>query len=181
MSNPNIASRFDEIYNSTNKTVLAYITAKCRATDDIADVFQDTYLELYQVLKKRGADYITNETAFILWIAKRKLAKYYSLLRRLKIFVSMNGVDDDGETVDLTEFEIDSFEAEEFIVNKDLVLKAKQLINAKPNDVQKVFYLFYDVDLTIPQIAKSLSMSESSVKNKLYRTLKELREILKKE
>ncbi|MDR1674774.1 MAG: sigma-70 family RNA polymerase sigma factor [Oscillospiraceae bacterium] len=179
MSNPNIASRFDEIYDSTNKYVLAYITAKCRSTADIGDVFQDAYLELYQVLCKRGADYITNEKAFVLKIAKRKLARYYSLLERLKIFVFMNAVNGDGETADLTEFEADSFLTEEFVVNKDLVEKAKQLINAKSEDIQKVFYLFYDVDLTIPEISKAMSISEQNVKNKLYRTLKELREILK--
>ena len=55
MSNPNIASRFDDIYDSTNQAVLAFITAKCKNTADISDIFQDTYMELYQVLIKRGA------------------------------------------------------------------------------------------------------------------------------
>jgi DNA-directed RNA polymerase specialized sigma24 family protein len=36
----------------------------------------------------------------------------------------------------------------------------------------------YDVDLTIVEIAEVLSISESSVKNKLYRTLKEIRKLL---
>ncbi|MFQ9801920.1 MAG: sigma factor-like helix-turn-helix DNA-binding protein [Clostridia bacterium] len=35
--------------------------------------------------------------------------------------------------------------------------------------------MYYSLDLTIPEIAKQLSMSESNVKNKLYRTLKEMR------
>ena len=72
MSNPNTVSRFDDIYNSTNKSVLAFITAKCRNTADISDIFQDTYVELYQVLIKRGAEYITSEKAFVLKIKKQK-------------------------------------------------------------------------------------------------------------
>ncbi len=45
MVDPNITSRFNEIYDSTGKTVLAFVTAKCRNTADIQDIVQDTYVE----------------------------------------------------------------------------------------------------------------------------------------
>ncbi|NLZ56187.1 MAG: sigma-70 family RNA polymerase sigma factor [Clostridiaceae bacterium] len=178
MSNPNIASRFDEIYNSTNRAVLAFITAKCARTADINDIYQDTYMELYQVLRKRGVDYVTNEKALVLRIAKRKVARYYSLLERMRIFVSTNVVNEDGEEFELTDLEADAFLTEDFVVNQDLLESAKQLIQSKSEEIQKVFYLKYDVDLTISEIAQALSMSESNVKNKLYRTLRELRNLL---
>jgi RNA polymerase sigma-70 factor (ECF subfamily) len=179
MSNPNIASRFDEMYNSTSKAVLAFITAKCGRTADISDIFQDTYLELYQVLDKRGANYVTNDKALVLRIAKRKIAKHYSLLERLRIYVSMNTAHKDEEETELADFAADTFLTEDFAVNQVLLETAKQFIQSKPEDVQKVFYLMYDVDLSIPEIAQALSMGESNVKNKLYRTLKELRNLLK--
>ena len=102
MSNPDAASRFDEIYNSTNKAALAFITAKCGRVADIGDIFQDTYLELYQLLIKRGADYVTNEKALVLRIAKQKISKYYSLAERLKTFVSMTTTDEDGKEVEIS-------------------------------------------------------------------------------
>jgi len=179
MSNPNIASRFDEIYNSTNKKVLAFITAKCGRTADINDIFQDTYMELYQILNKRGVDYITNDKALVLRIAKRKVARYYSLLERMRIFISLNAANEDREEAELSDFQADAFLTEDFSVNKILLESARQFIFSKPEDVQKVFYLMYDVDLSISEIAQALSMSESSVKNKLYRTLKELRNLFK--
>ncbi len=178
MSNPNIASRFDEIYNSTNRAVLAFITAKCARTADINDIYQDTYMELYQVLRKRGVDYVMNEKALVLRIAKRKVARYYSLLERMRIFVSTNVVNEDGEEFELTDLEADAFLTEDFVVNQDLLESAKQLIQSKSEEIQKVFYLKYDVDLTISEIAQALSMSEQNVKNKLYRTLIELRNLL---
>jgi RNA polymerase sigma-70 factor (ECF subfamily) len=55
---------------------------------------------------------------------------------------------------------------------------AGQFLTTKPEDVQKIFYLMYDVGLSISEIAQALSISESNVKNKLYRTLKELRNLL---
>ena len=179
MSNPNAASRFGEIYDSTNKAILAFITAKCGRTADINDIFQETYMELYKILNERGADYIKNEKAFILRIAKRKVAKYYSLLERLKNFISASAKNEDGEEVDLSELETDAFLTNDFTVNHAILETVRQFIGSKPEDVQKVFYLMYDVDLTIPEIAEALSMSESNVKNKLYRTLKELRNLLK--
>jgi len=178
MSNPNTASRFDEIYNSTKKAVLAFITAKCGRTADINDIFQDTFFELYQLMSKRGVEYVTYEKALVLKIAKRKVAKYYSLTQRLKIFVSMTVINEDGEETPLSELEAGSFLTEDFVINQMLLETAQRFILKKPEDVKKVFYMFYNIGLTIPEIAKELSISESSVKNKLYRTLKELRNLM---
>jgi RNA polymerase sigma-70 factor (ECF subfamily) len=178
MSNPNAASRFDEIYKSTSKAILAFITAKCRRTADISDIFQETYMELYQVLVRRGAEYIKDDNAFIFTIAKRKLNRYYTLHERFKNFVSLHAVSENEQEVELADFVIDSFSVEDFAVNSVLYESVKQYLQSKPEDVQKVFYLMYDVDLTISEIAQVLSISESNVKNKLYRTLKEIRKLL---
>ena len=42
----------------------------------------------------------------------------------------------------------------------------------------KIFYLYYAEGLKITEIAKELKLKESAVKNKIYRTLKELKEAL---
>jgi len=136
-------------------------------------------MELYKVLIKRGAEYITNEKAFVLRIAKHKVALHYSLMEKLRIFVSMNAISEDEEEVDLSNFEVNAFTMEDYVVNQILLEKARQFVQSKSDDIKKVFYLFYDAGLSIPEIAKSLSMSESNVKNKLYRTIKELQNLLK--
>jgi RNA polymerase sigma-70 factor (ECF subfamily) len=179
MTELNAASRFNEIYDSTNKPTLVFITSKCKHTADISDIFQETYLELYQVLLRRGTDYVTNDKALILRIAKRKIARYYSFLERLRIFTSISKTNDEGEEVELAIFEADTFLTEDFAVNQIMLETTWQFIREKPEDVKKVFYLFYSAGLTIPQIAQTLAISESGVKNKLYRTLKELRNLLK--
>ena len=178
MVDQNITSRFNEIYYCTNKAVLSFVTAKCGNTADIQDIMQDTYVEIYRILQKRGADYIKNEKALALRIARQQLSRYYSLAQRLKMFVPMTVKNDDGDEVELTDLEADSFLTEEFVINQSIIEQVKQMISQKPQDVKKVFYLFYDVGHTIPEIAKSLSMSESNVKHKLYRTLKEIRKVV---
>ena len=178
MSDPSTVSRFDEIYNSTKKPVLAFITAKCASTEDAGDIFQETYMELYRVLLKRGTGYITNEKAFVMKLAKQKLSRHYKLIDRLRNVVPLVRKDGDNEEFDVSEFDVDSFLVEDFTVNKVLLESARQHIKSKPEIVKKVFYLFYNSDLTISETAQLLSISESSVKNHLYRTLKEMRELL---
>jgi len=178
MTDPTIASRFEEIYDETHKGVLTYITAKCGRTSDISDIFQDTYMELYQAIKRRGTNYIANNKAFVLRLAKQKLARYYSLQERLKIFVSANAVNEDGENVDLSDFEADDFLTDDFAIDQATLSEAREYIYSQPEIVQKVFYLFYNVGLTIAEVSTALKISESQVKNKLYRTLKELRSLL---
>ena len=179
----NVTARFNEIYNETNKSILAFITARCGNTSDISDIFQDVYMELYQILAKYGADYITNGKAYVFKIARHKLAQHYSILSRLRTFVSLNIQKNNDETTDLDiEMIEDSFlshdNLEEYVVNQMLLEEARRLIRQKSKDIRKIFYLFYDVRLTIPEIAKELSMSESNVKNKIYRTVKELQNVL---
>jgi len=173
-----IPSRFDEIYDATHKAVLTFITAKCRRTADISDIFQETYMELYQVLQKRGASYIANDKAFVLRLAKQKLARHYSLQERLRIFISFNAASEDEDNLEISDLESDAFLTEDFAVDQIILDEARQYIYSQPEIVQKMFYLFYDVGLTIAEIAAALDVSESQVKNKLYRNLKKLRILL---
>ena len=179
MVDPNITLRFNEVYDSTYKVVLSYVTARCGNTADIQDIMQETYVELYQIITKRGVDYINSGKALCLRIAKQKLSRHYTLLERLKIFVPLITSNNDGDEVEATDYEDESFSVEDFTVNQTILKEVRRLIEQKPLNVKKVFYLFYDVGHTIPEIARLLSMSESNVKHKLYRTLKELRELLK--
>jgi len=176
MSETTITAQFEEIYSSTQKMTHAYIAARCRHTADISDIFQETYMELYRVMQKRGADYIANESAFVLWLAKKKLARHYTLLTRLNIFVSLKTVSGDDQAYDFDE--VEAFATEDFATTHTNLIAARELIESCPDVVQKIFYLHYEVGLTIAEVADALSLKESNVKSKLYRTLKALRNLL---
>ncbi|MCL2364356.1 MAG: sigma-70 family RNA polymerase sigma factor [Defluviitaleaceae bacterium] len=169
-----VSARFDAIYEATHKAVLVYIGAKCRRVADVGDIFQDTYTELYRVLRKRGADYLVCEKAFVMRLARQKLARYYSLLQRMQMFVSLPAQSNGAAP---PHWEADDFNVEEFALNGVMLEEARALLRNKPQDVQKVFFLFYEMEQTIPEVATELGMTESNVKNKLYRTLKEIRRL----
>jgi len=174
-------SRFNEIYENTYDAVVSLVTYRCKSVADIADIVQETYVELYKIIQKRGVDYVQNGQAITFRIAKQKLSRHYKLMDKLKRFVPLFAVSSEGDEIPLTDLETDAFLAEECIVSQALLSEAQDLIARKPDDVRKVLYLYYNEDLTIPQIAKKLSLTQSSVKNKIYRTLKELRDFYNEE
>ena len=167
-------TRFDDIYNNTHRAVLTYLTAKC-AVSDINDVFQETYMELWRVLSKGDAGYIRNESAFVMKLAKRKVARLYSLRERFRGWVSLTRLED---STDFTDGDASHFYTGDFSPGVVEMNTLRRHLETKPEGVQKIFTLVYDIGLTIPETAKALNMSESNVKNRLYRTLKELRQLL---
>ena len=69
-------SEFHEIYNKTYNSILKFIAVKCQNVEDINDILQDTYTELYKILNKRTIIEVESEVAFIIGIAKKILKRY---------------------------------------------------------------------------------------------------------
>lgn len=178
MIDSDIVLRFEVIYDETYTKVLRFVMAKCSDTADIEDIMPETYLELYQLLKRRGLNYIVNDEAIVIKLAKQKIYKYYTLKERLKSIVPMSLKRETGEEFDLIDLNVDLYLEEELKLQQVKLSEARQWLQKKDAATKKVFYLFYDQDLTIKEISALLNLTESNVKHKLYRTLKELRALL---
>lgn len=171
---------FNQIYEQTRKDTLALITAKCGNLEDIQDIFQDTYAEIYSIISKKGVDYIEFPKAFTERIARQKIYRYYRWVDRMKErFVIKK--EEEGETLDLADLAVDTFEIEEWMDEKEAKRKIESFLAKKSSEVQKIFYLFYYMDKTIEEIAGLMEISPSNVKNKIYRTIKEMRKLYQKE
>ena len=162
-------SEFERIYIKTKEKVYNRIAAKCYATDDVDDIFQNTYVAVYKALC-RLEELPPDEDAFVMLIANRQLIKYYSAVRRLKErFVMKRTEDDTGDIPD------ESFTVEDSIIDRVAVEEIRAFLKRRPLVTQKVFFLYYRRGLTLPEIAGMLEMSLPSVKMHLYRTLEEIR------
>lgn len=175
MGENNVTSRFNSIYDATNKQALSFITAKCGNIDDVSDILQETYMELYKVLSEKGSEYIENEEAFVIQIAKKKVYKHYTVTQKMKSDLSLTVVSG-GEEFDLLETEPDDIDIEDEICTNELVEEIWQHISKKSQEIRKIFYMRFSLDLSIREIAQLMSISESTVKNKLYRTIGEIRD-----
>lgn len=168
--------KFNEIYDKTYNNVLKFVVCKCSNMDDVNDIVQEIYIELYK--KLMIANDIQNIDSYILGIAKNKINKHYGLLYKFKM-LSLNSHDvKEQEIIDNIPSDIDVEDITIKAIDLEIVwkeLRKKKLI------VQKIFYLYYNLDFTIKEIARELSLGESYIKNCLYRTLKELQKFMRKD
>ena len=161
-------SEFHEIYNKTYQSILKFIAVKCQNVEDINDILQDTYTELYKVLNKRTIIELETEVAFIIGIAKKVLKRYFSFKYKYQLL---------SYSINTDELEIDvqdKFDLEQDIITKNNVEEIWHYLNRKNLITSKIFYLYFCLDMKISEIAKELNLKESTVKTKIYRTLKEL-------
>ncbi len=141
--------KFNEIYDKTYNNVLKFVVCKCSNMNDVNDIVQEIYIELYKKLMK--ANDIQNIDSYILGIAKNKINKHYGLLYKFKM-LSLNSHDvKEQEIIENIPSDIDV---------EDITIKAMDLeivwkeLRKKKLIVQKIFYLYYNLDFTIKEIAR---------------------------
>lgn len=163
--------RFRQIYDLTYRKCAARITAKSRQTADAADLIQEVYLELYQILCRRGVTYIKKPEALVSRLTEQVLSRYYKRLgSRMEVFENQS---EDGSTAEAED--IEALSVEEITEDRAVLAWLDRYLTSRGDDVRKIFHLYYRFGVSIPEIARLLDRTESYVKNKLYRTLKEIR------
>lgn len=177
MGSHELDTTFDQIYNQTYKRALHYVTARCGNPGDIADILQEIYAELYRVLVKRGTSYIQQPEAFIMQLAKSKVYRYYTFSEKIKNILpfSIFGWYGEEGTAEVFPATDEVSELNDLVADRILLKKIADYIKTKPNDIQKIFYLYYVLEQSSAQIALDLHLNESTVKSKIHRTVHEVR------
>lgn len=168
---------FEMIYNETKEHVYRFIAAGCYRLDDIDDIYQNTYVSIYNSIRKGRQ--IEDPEAFAVHAAKHELHRYYGLMKRLgsRLRSSLpSGSSDASEMGDAETYVI-----EDRVADKALAAEIAALLAKKNITTQKVFFLYYYRDMTLSEISKTLGISKSRVKRRLYSTLEQLRRLYGKE
>ena len=163
---------FRRIYDRTYPAAAVLVTAKCRRTADIGDILQEVYLEVCHVLQKRGVEYIREPDAFVRKLVKQQLARYYR--KHPWQHEVYDEPDEDGCVPELAD--IESLSVEEIAADREVLQWTDRYLTVKGEIYRKIFHLYYRFGLTLPEIAELLGSTETDIKNKLYRTLNEIRE-----
>lgn len=151
--------KFDEVYNESYRDISRYVVVSSNNIGDVQDILQNIYLEVYKNIGK------VKDKNYVFGIAKNVMKKYY----RFKFMKKSDEVlhDNISDNINLEKSVMEKFDTE-------LVWN---YLKKKGGNVSKIMYLYYYEDFTIKQIADTLNLTESNVKNYIYRTLKELRRI----
>lgn len=173
MINQETLNTFDKLYKASYQNVLKYVVCHCSNVEDVKDIVQSVYLELLKIIDKDKS--FNKGNAYIIGITKNKVNEYYRFNYKAKI-ISLFSKKDDFHLLDSIPDDIDL--QKELLQREDLkfiwnFLKKKKVI------ILKIFYLYYYADMNMKDISKELNISESNVKHYLYRTLNELKSIMR--
>ena len=165
---------FEKIYQETYDSTLKFIVVKSRSFDNVNDLLQDTYVELYRILSRKNILEIDNIQAFVIGIANNVMKRFYRNKKRNPLQLLKS---DEETTIDIK----DDFDLEQNFITKENVREIWNEIKSKNIVIAKIFYFYFVWDLKLSEIANILNLNESTVKTKLYRTLNQMREIYGKE
>lgn len=159
MTSQKALEKFDEVYNESYRDISRYVVVSSNNIDDVQDILQNIYLEVYKNIDK------VKDKNYVFGIAKNVIKKYY----RFKFMKKSDEVlyDNISDSINLEKSVMEKFDTE-------LVWN---YLKKKGGNISKIMYLYYCEDFTIKEIADTLNLTESNVKNYIYRTLKELRRI----
>lgn len=163
---------FEEIYNNTGKAVYRYIASKCYDIDDIRDLYQETFFQIYKKVASSDIK-IENPEAFAITVAKKQLSKHYSIAKRLKNSIEVYKLDLEsekyGDKVDC------AAAAEESVTVK----RAYRIISSKPPTVRKILFLRLKLEMSFGEISSQTGISKKNTERIYYKTISELRRRLR--
>lgn len=161
-------TNFEKIYRETYNNTLKFVIIRCNNLDDVNDIIQDTYFELFKKLKKQKIK-TTDINNFIFGIANNIIKRHYSKKSKTSYFINNNNDDKNEFNI------VDDFNLEENFITKENVQFLWEYVKKKDLITAKIFNLYFALDMKISDIAENLDLDISNVKNRIYRTLKELR------
>ncbi len=178
MTSDDYLKTFNKIYDATYFDLLRFIIIKCHNVNDANDIIQEVYIEFWKILHKKRIDE-KNIKSFLIGIAINKIKKHYTFVQRFKMIFLLDENKNIDKQINIISNDID---IEKIVIKKEEWKLIWHYIKKKKNqNIPKIFYLYYVLDLSIKEIANALNLGESYVKNCLYRTLKELYSLLGKE
>lgn len=167
----NIEQYFDEVYDKTYSSILKYVISKTDNLSSVEDIIQNVYISFYNTLLKKGIDYFDNEQAYLIKLSKSELFKYYTLKNKIKFIFNTK----EEDNLNILENIPDKFNIEDFVLDKVNIEKIWDFIKKEDLNTQKIMALYFQNNMKIKEISKYLNISESNVKNRLYRTIEKLK------
>lgn len=167
MSEENVRERFEMIYNKTYDCIYKYLVVKADSRETAEDILQSIYLRLYKHML--AGEKILDPKHYLMRSAKHALADHYRSKK------ATDSIDDGVEIVD--EKALESLENDDGFTYDEILKSLKD----SDEVTYRIFLLHFGHDYTIEKTAKTLGLAESTVKSKMYRALKKLRNQVKED
>lgn len=171
MGSSTLDAYFNTVYSETFQAVSRFVVSKCGSVQESEDILQNVYARFYQRIAKKGYDDIESAEAFVINIAKFECKNYFSFIKKHSGSSSFSDFSEEQMVAVEAEMSKEQKSLEDVLCNS---LVAKQIFEDIAKDdpiIGKIFYLHFACDMKLDEVAKSLGLNLSTVKNKLYRTI----------
>ncbi|TKG94386.1 sigma-70 family RNA polymerase sigma factor [Puteibacter caeruleilacunae] len=163
---------FAMLYSLHVDAVYRYGTKICEDEDTVKDCIQDLFFELYQ--KRNSIKIGPNHIKFYLFLAlKRELIRQLNAQRKKALLPEEDGFFQ-------TEYSIEHrliHDEEKALRNR----RIKALIKRLPAKQREIMYLRFNESMEYDEIAEITSISIESARKQVYRAVKTVREMFRKE
>lgn len=151
-----------ELYNRTYSAVYHTTKALIRDEDTVQDVLQDAYIKGFQNLDK-----LRQPEQYQAWMKMIATNTAKNVLKRKKPILFSEMENEDGEME--VEFVDDRVEhlPEIAMDRKETSRLVSEILDTLPDDQRLVMGMFYYEEMSVQQIARTLGISENTVKSRL--------------
>ncbi|MGI9118051.1 MAG: RNA polymerase sigma factor, partial [Minisyncoccia bacterium] len=149
----NIETQYMALFESEKDALFRFIYLKVSDRNEALDLTQETFVKLWSYIKD-GNVTLRNMRAFLYRIARNNIIDYY----RKKKSVSLDAMVEEGYDL-----------AEEIQPDQETIPEILKLIPDLPPEHHEILLLRHHHDMSIPEIANILKISNAFASVKLYR------------
>ncbi len=166
---------FERLYSEYHDRLYFFVLKNVGNKETAEDITHDTFLRSMERIGE-----LKEPAAYVGWlhsIAYRKCLDEMSARSRMAQFST-----DEEQTAAIENVQLNEpvMLPEDYASNEEVKRTVRDAMNALPQDIRSAVILYYYNDLPVKEVAAALGVSENSVRLKLFRARKTLRERLEK-
>ena len=169
---------FERFVLKFGKDILRFCRMTAGDAENGDELYQDTMLKLLE--KKKRLDSMQNTKSYALstsiYLWKNRKKKYANRMRLVPID-SMDAMSDEGYEVSDHEHGSET-SPEQIVLQKNEVDMIQGFVASLPEKYRIPIYLYYSADMQINEISKILGLPEGTVKSRMRKAKKQLKEKL---
>ena len=167
---------FERFVLKFGKDILRFCRMTAGDTENGDELYQDTMLKLLEKKKKLDSTQNTKSyalsTSIYLWKNKKK--KYANRMRLVPMD-SMEEMSDESCEISVQDNEVSP---EHIVLQQNEIDMIQELVASLPEKYRIPVYLYYSADMQIREISEILELPEGTVKSRMRKAKKQLKEKL---
>ena len=171
MKKAELKSRFNDFYNKTYPDAMRYCIAKTGDFLNSEDLLSDVYYELYKRFLKSKEE-IREPERYLYTALKNRVSKYWN--KHCKETERLVDLGDEGNLEELLSTELEL--TEETVIKRMLIQDILEYVSGCPLAQRRAFAMHFYLGLSLAEVSKELDAPVTTVRNYIYRTLKDVRE-----